>query len=193
MVAKLKSGNEWKYRVKNKTMITDNTEMELPNPNKTIRYNSNIGYENFSCEKFVRLIKDANDLKEDFYYKEKRTVKIDGGSNMPPSMSKLEAFNQATEKGMSVSRFGGEQTIANLEREIREDKVGNQEMIEMMQLQPWNVNLRAVMPSDLRLDINSNPPEFFRALTYLICKRIGEGNDNFEFFNVNLEAENLDE
>lgn len=59
-----------------------------------------------------------------------------------------------------------------------------------MQKERWNINLKKVMPVDLRIDVK-NSPAFYRALTYLICKRSKQNITNYlylpGFSNDNVE------
>lgn len=52
-------------------------------------------------------------------------------------------------------------------------------MIAYMQTQEWNITLRKIMPDDLRIT-NHYSREFYRALTYLVIKRIIEGSQFYD-------------
>lgn len=119
---------------------------EYPCIEDTIRYDKSytIGY--LFKQDLNDLIKQAKSIQSEFYYLKKAPKKKTAFQKLAPTKAPV------------------------VEEEIDEEEKEELELIEKMEKMQWNINLKSIMPEDLRLTCKKKP-EFWRALAYLVVQR----------------------
>ena len=146
------------YEQKKVTQTTQRSmsedSFEYPCIEDTIRYDKSytIGY--LFRQNLNDLIKKAKSIQSEFFYQKKVTKKKPALKNASPVKAPV------------------------VEEQLDEAEKEELELVEKMEKMQWNINLKSIMPEDLRLCCKKKP-EFWRALAYLVIQK-GMAGERFD-------------